>query len=306
MNLLDCARQQTLLPEHVRINSAAIAALAKELDAVAPPAWDEEQMHVNAKAVGVDAALLFCFVVDAINFCFWVRSDGADAVEYFDLSTAVRRHLPRITAATLQHITEDELNAWLEPPSKRWPLVHERVRALRELGHALELYGPPRLWVEQARNSAVTLCCLIVARLPMFRDETVLHGRRVVFLKRAQILVADIWGCLGRPSAGLGSFVDIASLTCFADYRVPQLLRDRGVLEYSVALAAKVDARVELAAGSEEEVAIRAATIVAVERVRAAMRVPLVAVEVDWLLWQRGEKLRGDLAPHHCTRTWFY
>ena len=305
MNLLDCARQQTLLPEHVRVNSAAVAALAKELDAVAPPAWDEEHMHVDAKAVGVDTALLFCFVVDAINFCFWVRGDD-DAVEYFDLSTAVRRQVQGLTAATLQQITEDELNAWLAPPRKRWPLVHERVRALRELGHALHAFGPPRLWVEQARNSAVTLCCLIVARLPMFRDETVLHGHRVVFLKRAQILVADIWGCLGRPTAGLGSFADIASLTCFADYRVPQLLRDRGVLEYAAALAAKVDAREELAPGSEEEVAIRAATIVAVERVRAAMRVPLIAVEVDWLLWQRGEKLRGALAPHHRTRTWFY
>jgi hypothetical protein len=46
-------------------------------------------------------------------------------------------------------------------------------------------------------------------------------------------------------------------LTMFADYRVPQLLRDAGVIVYSDCLAAVVDAGTELLAGSEEETQIR-------------------------------------------------
>lgn len=46
-------------------------------------------------------------------------------------------------------------------------------------------------------------------------------------------------------------------LTMFADYRVPQLLRDAGVMVYSDHLAALVDAGAELLAGSEEETQIR-------------------------------------------------
>lgn len=43
----------------------------------------------------------------------------------------------------------------------------------------------------------------------------------------------------------------------FADYRVPQLLRDAGVMVYSDHLAAIVDQGIELPAGSEEETQIR-------------------------------------------------
>ena len=46
-------------------------------------------------------------------------------------------------------------------------------------------------------------------------------------------------------------------LTMFADYRVPQLLRDAGVMVYSDHLAAIVDQGTELLAGSEEETQIR-------------------------------------------------
>ena len=96
----------------------------------------------------------------------------------------------------------------------------------------------------------------------------------------------------------------------FADYRVPQILRVKGVLRYSPALAERIDRREVLGFGSEEEVEIRAATIQAVERVREAL-VRLGATEVksvylDWLLWQEGEAAKDRIAPHHRTLTVFY
>merc|ERR1712139_122238 len=49
----------------------------------------------------------------------------------------------------------------------------------------------------------------------------------------------------------------------FADYRVPQILRAEGVLSYADDLARRIDAQEEIRAGSEEEVEIRSATVVA-------------------------------------------
>lgn len=40
---------------------------------------------------------------------------------------------------------------------------------------------------------------------------------QVTFYKRAQILVADIWGCF--EGQGIGFFADIDCITMFADYR---------------------------------------------------------------------------------------
>jgi hypothetical protein len=95
----------------------------------------------------------------------------------------------------------------------------------------------------------------------------------------------------------------------FADYRVPQLLLPLGVLKYAPELRAKVEAKQELAAGSEEEVEIRAASIEAVERLRRAMSdagTRLLSVELDWLLWQQGEKTKDELPPHHRTHSVCY
>ena len=54
---------------------------------------------------------------------------------------------------------------------------------------------------------------------------------------------------------------------------------------------------------------LRAATVQAVERLRAAMARrgrELPTAQVDWLLWQRGERTKEDLPPHHRTLTVFY
>jgi hypothetical protein len=65
----------------------------------------------------------------------------------------------------------------------------------------------------------------------------------------------------------------IKQLTMFADYRVPQILHHLRLLTYAPALVRKLRAREMFASGlAREEIAIRAASIVAVERVAAALR----------------------------------
>lgn len=75
-----------------------------------------------------------------------------------------------------------------------------------------------------------------------------------------------------------------------------------------------MDTRQELAAGSEEEVEIRACTVMAVEVLKDALLerskrdgcpVPH-SVQLDWYLWERGERERETAPPHHRTRTTFY
>lgn len=56
-------------------------------------------------------------------------------------------------------------------------------------------------------------------------------------------------------------------LTMFADYRVPQILRHLGILVYGQELAQKVDSETELPYSSPEEVQIRAATVLAVQKI---------------------------------------
>lgn len=102
------------------------------------------------------------------------------------------------------------------------------------------------------------------------------------------------------------------------DYRVPVVLRELRILRYSPALAAAVDARQQLAAGGREEVEIRAVTVLAVERLRAALgarleregqaaaAAALNSVLLDWWLWEQGERNVARHRPHHRVLTIFY
>ena len=118
----------------------------------------------------------------------------------------------------------------------------------------------------------------------------------------------------------------------FADYRVPVVLRNMGILRYEPNLARKVDQHNFstadiVSAGSAEEVDVRACTVQAVERMRRALEeriekepelnptIPgevdekfVTSVALDWFLWTEGERQRDDAGAgkHHRTLTVFY
>lgn len=81
----------------------------------------------------------------------------------------------------------------------------------------------------------------------------------------------------------------------------------------------QIQAKQELAPGSAQEVEIRAATVVAVERLKAELqrlaaqpglaRPPgdqLLSIHLDWWLWEQGEAARHVHPPHHRTLTVYY
>jgi hypothetical protein len=131
------------------------------------------------------------------------------------------------------------------------------------------------------------------------------RGRWVALYKRAQIVVGDLDAALRLK------LEDMGQLTTFADYRVPQVLRHWGAIQYSSDLAQKVDSQTELDA--EEELSIRAATVVCVDELVKIVNScetnnNMTAVTIDWHLWQVGEQMnqQGELKPHHRVNTIFY
>lgn len=111
--------------------------------------------------------------------------------------------------------------------------------------------------IKAANGSAAGLVNLLADDFACFRDETKFEGRRkpVRFLKRAQILVADIWACF--QGEGYGAFRDIDKITMFADYRVPQILSTMGCIYYSPTLSEVVKEKKLIEKGSSWEVQLR-------------------------------------------------
>lgn len=91
-------------------------------------------------------------------------------------------------------------------------------------------------------------------------------GHQVFLYKRAQIFAADLWGAF--KGQGYGDFRDIETVTMFADYIVPAVLQQLGVLHFSPSLSNAIESNKEITPGSEEEVELRACSVHAVEEIR--------------------------------------
>ncbi|KXS97841.1 hypothetical protein AC578_7631 [Pseudocercospora eumusae] len=173
-------------------------------------------------------------------------------------------------------------------------------------------YAVVRL-VQKSERSAGKLVNLLAHHFPCFRDETRFEGRRVRLLKRAQILVADLWAALNR--SGLGEFHDIGHLTMFADYRVPQSLHSLGVLMYSPPLEYRIRDLRAIESGHAWEVQLRGCSIWAVELIRREIvrrhgeATSINAVLIDFFLYdlaKEGERIGQHAIPHHRTRSIWY
>lgn len=94
-----------------------------------------------------------------------------------------------------------------------------------------------------------------------FRDEAIYKGKKVYFYKRAQILAVDLACALQCHPDFKETFSGQEHITMFPDYRVPQILREMGILEYSDTLEIFIDSKATMAFSSELEVEIRGATV---------------------------------------------
>src|SRR5205823_11565076 len=116
------------------------------------------------------------------------------------------------------------------------PWIERRLENVRELGDVLiaKYDGSFAKAVDSCGGSAVKLVDLVVTNFLSFDDVADVDGREVRFYKRAQILVADLHGAFKGEK--WGRFADLAQISAFADYKLPQILRHMGLITYSASL----------------------------------------------------------------------
>jgi hypothetical protein len=329
LGVLSTTRPVVEAAELVRINHDRLAVVAGQVRSFKRPGasgsstWETRYHFFDGTARTVNWLLL----LDALNFCFWPEKGqprwqieyhgetlGGYWAEAAALTRAIEegyplwdaRYLSEMSRSDLAHILRGVAPHDGEAPAPI-PLFERRLANAREVGRVLlERYDGQFIHaIEEAGGSAVRLALLLEKHFPSFRDIARYRGRSVRFLKRAQICVADLHGAFGGER--WGAFHDLDGLTVFADYKLPQILRHTGVLEYHPSLAQRVDAMELLEQGSTEETEIRAATVWACEWLRHEMagQQAMPAVEIDTRLWLLSQDITG-MCPYHRVRTIYY
>lgn len=304
---------------HVWIDERGVAKLAKLWveENVQIPEWNED-VHWSDGTLNTALAIL---LLDAWNFCFWsdpgqekwgIDYNGKAYNGYMALAASIKRaidegdaiyepkRMASLTMKDLKHIFRGRGEI---------PMLKTRLANAHEIGNRLlkAWDGDIRKFLAAAEGSAVSLTQQVVDNFPCFDDHSVYFGREVKFYKRAQILVIDLMGAL--KGEALVDFHDADRLTAFADYKIPQVLEAHGVLRYTPQLDAQLQRYEQISEGDPLEIEIRAGMVWAVEFLRLELEArgrKVAPYELDWLLWNLGQKPVENEKPYHRTRTVFY
>lgn len=276
--------------------------------------WNYSFIYTSRDEIGIDYFML----MNALNFCYWgspkwtVEYNGKSYDGAFGMFAALKRAIeegvPIWEGDYLASINKSDLSSILRGNVKI-PLLEERFHICREVGRVLSKHFSGRFHrlVRQADGSAVRLVSLLVSYLPSFNDSVEWGDGMVLFYKRAQLapaIISEHWG-----GKGDGEFSDLDLLTASADYKIPQVLRKLGILEYVNGLEKMVDEGRFIPNRSREEIEIRASTIMATEMILARLQKVIKGINaqhIDRLLWLIGQKPGPNDKPYHKTLTIHY
>ncbi|MGI9146857.1 MAG: queuosine salvage family protein [Chloroflexota bacterium] len=288
----------------VVIQEDALEAYAASLplEAARAPELDPATHFLGDRA----ATLAYLVQLDAINFGsgYFPRLKKRPALSgYFTVASSLKERfeacgpfstdqLQELTPNACARIFGQELGADAAVDE----LMGLFARALNDLGSYVDsrFGGSFGALVDAAEGRAERLVGML-AQMPFYRD--------VGFYKRAQLTAADL------SVAHVATFSDLDRLTIFADNLVPHVLRVDGILGYEPELLERINRAELIPSGSIEELEIRSCAVHAVELIAQALRTrgqPATCMQLDYVLWNRGQASAYKAQPRHRTRSVFY
>jgi len=298
--------------QHIKINHSKLKQFAKQFQKKYISNWHQHSPF-DISSLNHKDKLHFLLILNSISFSYWGTPkwksrhnkrtmDGAYGM-INALSSAIQNKIPILNADFLQKLTSAELNKILGD-SPTIPLLTERRKILNEVGSILatKYQGDFTKLVNKANKHTNKLLNLIIHNFPSFVDRTTFKKQTIYFYKRAQLLTTDI-------VQNTEGFTDLSPLSACADYKLPFILREHGILKYSNELASKVDAKQEILVDSTEETELRAFTIYTVELLKEYINKRLRNIEsihINDYLWLLSQTKSPNQKPYHLCRTTKY
>lgn len=251
----------------------------------------------------------FLIIFGSIDCCFWGNPkwtiktkygalDGAFALIYALLDLKKKKGHLDFTKISLDEFA-DVLKGNTEIP-----LLKERYQTLLSVSKVIndKMKGNFYEFIKDIYRD-IDLFDVIINNFPTFRDERVYNGHTIYFYKLAQLITSDI---LHIRAIKENIKIDCSHLVGCADYKIPQVLRGLGILEYSDTLSNIVDNKVLIPEGSTYEVEIRAGVLVAIDLIKKELGNKVDAISINDFIWGLGQDKNIKFKPYHLTKTLSY
>ena len=305
--------------KYVKINHDKIKEFCKNFHHGDVKHWLSEA-PLDISTLNEEQILNFLLVYSTTGFCYW--GDPPWSIEYrrkkhigsFAMIAAImkahEKSIKILDPKYRSQISKKEYAKILHIRiNNNIYLFDERLKFLNESGKViLEKYnGKVSNLLKSADGDVIKILEALTKNFSSYNDSYKYKGNEVHFNKKAQLFISDVFQIF--EGEGIGHFHNIQELTALADYRIPQVLRNVGILAYSKELVDKIDKGVLIPKGSPEEIELRASMIWAVQFIYNSVKdreqrlLPIGVNDHLWLL--RRQKFPEDKI-HHKTITTAY
>ena len=263
----------------------------------------------NLLDLPTETIINFLLVYEAIDFSFWGnpkwtintengKEDGSIALLY-----AILKYVKERNTTDFSNITKDEFEELLKG-NIEIPLFEERYNIIRNVSKIVneKMNGNFYTFIKDVTLDT-ELFKIIVKYFPNFKDERIYNNKKIYFYKLAQLLTSDILHIRERKE---NIKVDYSHLVGCADYKIPQVMRGLGILEYNDKLSNIIDNKKEIEVNSEYEIEIRANMLVAIDLIKKKLENKVCAIDINDYIWSQGRNKNIELKPYHLTRNTNY
>ena len=303
----------------IKIHEDKISKIANVVSQKIASGLDVAETHFG-ETDSLENTIQLIFLEDVVNFCFWAEKgmpkwqvewpkELITSGGWYSLTKCFQRALaekiPILDADYLANLNLEQVQSLFRSNNGvNIPLLEKRLENLREAGEVLakKYDGKFINALEVARDDAIEIAKLLYDNFASFRDIATWENNKIYFLKRAQICAQD-FSYLRQKDKSI-SIKSVDLLTAFADYKLPQILREHGVISYNDELSQLVDNYKLINSGSLEEIEIRAATIWCVELIRQNLK-EYTAADIDNAIWLISQN-QTNLKPYHRAYTIYY
>lgn len=266
----------------------------------------------NLLDLGIDQLVNLLLIYHSIGFCYWGNPKWSLNTEYgkLDGSFALIYLFKKEADANKGFLDFSRFKDWsftqfanfLQANDGNLKLIKERYKNFVQTSKIVcDKFDNDFYNLIKNIDTDTELFDFIIKNFPAYDDRRTYKGKEVGFYKRAQLLVSDI---LHIKEYKQHKICDYSHLVGCADYKIPQILREFGILEYDQELANLVDSKSLILENSNEEIEIRANTLMAICKIKECYS-NLTNIEINDMIWGLSQQRKSKL-PYHLTITTSY
>lgn len=292
----------------VKINETNLDKFIEKIKKVETEHWLGFSPY-NLLNLSTEIIINFLLVYEAIDFSFWgnpkwtINTENGEEDGSIALLYALLKYVKEKNTTDFSNITKEEFKEILKG-NIEIPLFEERYNIIRNVSKIVKEKMNGNFYTFTKGVTIDTeLFEIIVKYFPNFKDERIYNNKKIYFYKLAQLLTSDILHIRERKE---NIKVDYSHLVGCSDYKIPQVMRGLGILEYSDKLSNIIDNKKEIEVNSEYEIEIRANMLVAIDLIKKELENKVCAIDINDYIWSQVRNKNIELKPYHLTRNTNY